>query len=275
MRAVLQGTNLFLLVLLTALVGLSSCQRAHYALYAPTPDQSVRPVAGAATNPTLAPTTLASAEATPDFPVEPIVAAPTVTEPTIEPAIPTVVRRLTVWQKYKLLLRNPTAPGCDQIVLRNGDVIDAKIKEVGVNEIKYKKCDRQDGPDYTVLKRDVLSIKYSNGEVERFNSASSSYNSPSQSSSSSNRSYSSPTNPQDDGPSTDPFAIVAISAGGLALLTGYGSFLFGAGALVFGALSLSRIRREPGRFKGKGLAVAGMVIGIVAVAIYVLYYFVY
>jgi Domain of unknown function (DUF4190) len=274
MRAVLQGTNLFLLVLLTALVGLSSCQRAHYALYAPTPDQSVRPVAGAATNPTLAPTTTASLDATPTFPVESVVTETAPTVAPVEPAIPTVVRRLSAWQKYKLLLRNPTAPGCDQIVLRNGDVVDAKIKEVGVNEIKYKKCDRQDGPDYTVLKRDVLSIKYSNGEVERFNSASSSYNTPSQSSNN-NRSYSSPTNPQDDGPSTDPFAIVAISAGGLALLTGYGSFLFGAGALVFGALSLSRIRKEPGRFKGKGLAIAGMVIGIVAVAIYVLYYFVY
>ncbi|GAB3894935.1 hypothetical protein GCM10028803_10680 [Larkinella knui] len=157
-------------------------------------------------------------------------------------------------------------PSCDQIVLRNGDVIEAKIKEVGVNEIKYKKCDRQDGPDYTISKRDVLSIKYTNGDVERFNATTSS-----SSSSSSRSSYDSPTNGQQNGPRTDPFAIVAIATGGLAILTGYGAFLLGAAAIVFGALSLSRIRKEPGRFKGKGLALGGMIAGIVSAGIILLY----
>ncbi|MBC8151426.1 MAG: DUF4190 domain-containing protein [Bacteroidetes bacterium] len=187
-----------------------------------------------------------------------------------EQTIRVVVGRPTIWHQYKRLLpRKSAAPGCDQIVLRNGDVVEAKVKEVGVNEVRYKKCDRQDGPDYTISKRDILSIKYSNGEVERFNATGTAPNS----SSGGNRpsSYNSPTNPQSDGPRTDPFAIVAISAGGLAILTGVGAFLLGAGAVVFGALSLSRIRKEPGRFKGKGLAVAGMVAGIVAAGIILLY----
>ena len=189
-----------------------------------------------------------------------------------EPAIHVVVKKPTLWNRYKQLLpRKATPPGCDQIVLRNGDVVDAKVKEVGVNEIRYKKCDRQDGPDYTISKRDVLSIKYSNGEVERFNTASTSSNI---NNSSTNKSYNSPTNSQSDGPRTDPFAIVAIAAGGLAILTGYGAFLLGAAALIFGALSLSRIRKEPNRFKGKGLALAGMIAGIVAVAFIVLYLYV-
>lgn len=185
-----------------------------------------------------------------------------------EPAIRVTVRRPSIWQQYKQMLpRKATPPGCDQIVLRNGDVVDAKIKEVGVSEIRYKKCDRQDGPDYTISKRDVLSIKYSNGEVERFGTATTNSNS------GGNRpqSYNSPTNSQNDGPRTDPFAIVAIATGGLAILTGYGAFLLGAAAIVFGALSLSRIRKEPGRFKGKGLAVAGMIAGIVAAAFILIY----
>ncbi|MBO0936462.1 DUF4190 domain-containing protein [Fibrella sp. HMF5335] len=159
---------------------------------------------------------------------------------------------------------------CDQIVLRSGDVIEAKVKEVGVSEIKYKKCDRQDGPDYTISKRDVLSIKYSNGEVERFSTAAT----PSAGSTTSGGyrpAYDSPTNGANDGPRTDPFAIVAVAAGGLAILTGYGAFLLGGAAIVFGALSLSRIRREPNRFKGKGLAIGGMVAGLLSAAAILLY----
>lgn len=162
-----------------------------------------------------------------------------------------------------MLPRKAAAPACDQIVLRNGDLVDAKIKEVGVNEIRYKKCDRPDGPDYTISKRDVLSIKYSNGEIERFTT---SYNN----SNSSNAAI--PV--QNDGPHTDPFAIVALSAGGLAIFTGLGSLLLGAAAVVFGALSLKRIRQEPNRFKGKGMAMGGMIAGIVAAAAILLYVYV-
>ena len=167
-----------------------------------------------------------------------------------------------------MMPRKPAPPQCDQLVLRNGDVIDAKVKEVGVNEIRYKKCDRPDGPDYTVSKRDVLSIKYSSGEIERFTTG----NTPS---SNTNNNYNSPARQPSDGPRTDPFAIVAISAGGLAIFTGLGSLLLGAAAVVFGALSLSRIRKEPNRFKGRGLALAGMIMGIVAAAVILLYVYVY
>lgn len=176
-------------------------------------------------------------------------------------------------QSRRLHAGRALPPACDQIVLRSGDVIEAKVKEVGVNEIRYKKCDRPDGPDYTISKRDVLSIKYPNGEVERFNSATT--NPAYGTSSGSNRqSYQSPASPPSDGPRTDPFAIVAIAAGGLAIFTGLGSLLLGAAAVVFGALSLSRIRKEPNRFKGKGLAMAGMIIGIVAAAAVLLYVYV-
>ena len=176
-------------------------------------------------------------------------------------------------QARRLHLARAVAPACDQIVLRSGDVIEAKVKEVGVNEIRYKKCDRPDGPDYTISKRDVLSIKYPNGEVERFNSATTN---PSYGTSSGNNrsSYQNPASQPSEGPRTDPFAIVAIAAGGLAIFTGLGSLLLGAAAVVFGALSLSRIRKEPNRFKGKGLAMAGMIIGIVAAAAILLYVYV-
>ena len=59
-------------------------------------------------------------------------------------------------------------PPCDQLVMRSGDLIDANILEIGVNEIRYKRCNRDDGPEYVVLKADALSIRFGNGDVERF-----------------------------------------------------------------------------------------------------------
>lgn len=161
-------------------------------------------------------------------------------------------------------VRKATAP-CDQIVLRNGDVIEAKVKEVGVAEVKYKKCDRPDGPDYTISKRDILSIKYSNGEVERFSASAAPSSAPS--SSNSRTTY----NPGADGPRTDPFAIVSLATAGVSFLLGGGGLLLVAAAIVFGALSLTRIKRQPERFKGRGLALAGLIVGVVMGGLIILY----
>ncbi|MFD2570263.1 DUF4190 domain-containing protein [Spirosoma soli] len=255
------------LVAVTALGGGSSCQRAPQAYFAPTPHPAAQRLT--ITPPT--PEPVATASVKEEIPVSTKPVWEQTTEPTFEPTVAAKVaeptRKLTLAKR--LFGSKSVPPQCDQIVLRNGDVVEAKIKEVGVNEIKYKKCDRPDGPDYTIAKRDVLSIKYTNGDVERFNATPNSYNN--SSSSGGRSSYDSPTNPQNDGPRTDPFAIVAIATGGLAILTGYGAFLLGAAAVVFGAISLSRIRREPGRFKGKGLALGGMIAGIVAAGLILLY----
>ena len=56
----------------------------------------------------------------------------------------------------------------DIIVLRNGDIINAIVKEVQKSEIKYKKVSNPDGPLYSIEKSDVLSIKYTNGEIDKF-----------------------------------------------------------------------------------------------------------
>ena len=262
------------IVALAAIVGFSACQRAPQAYFAPTVHPAPQRIAvkTLAVIPMTDPLVTASLSDAPEPATKPVWESAVAT-PSAEPAIRVAVGRSTVWHRMKRMMpglpdhRKPVPPGCDQIVLRNGDVVEAKVKEVGVNEIRYKKCDRQDGPDYTISKRDVLSIKYSNGEVERFSASSTQSNN---SSSGSRQSYNSPTNSQ-NGPRTDPFAIVAIATGAVAVLTGYGAFLLGAVAIVFGALSLTRIRKEPGRFKGRGLAIAGMVAGLVSAGVILLY----
>ncbi len=54
------------------------------------------------------------------------------------------------------------------IVMKNGDEIPAKVFEIGDTEIKYKKCDNQNGPTYSLKKEDVLMVKYPNGSKDVF-----------------------------------------------------------------------------------------------------------
>ena len=57
---------------------------------------------------------------------------------------------------------------CDNIILKDGEEISAKILEVTPDLIKYKKCDNLDGPSFSIYKSEVLMIKYSNGTTDKF-----------------------------------------------------------------------------------------------------------
>jgi len=56
----------------------------------------------------------------------------------------------------------------DKIFQVNGNVIEARVKSVGVNNITYKAWNNQQGPDYTISKSEVDKIKYENGTEEKF-----------------------------------------------------------------------------------------------------------
>ena len=62
-----------------------------------------------------------------------------------------------------------TAFSQDVITQKTGEDIQAKILEVNQTEIKYKKFDNQNGPTFTLLKSDVLMIRYENGTKDIFN----------------------------------------------------------------------------------------------------------
>ena len=57
----------------------------------------------------------------------------------------------------------------DIITTKTGEDILAKITEINKAEVKYKKFDNPDGPLYTMLKSDILMIRYENGSKEIFN----------------------------------------------------------------------------------------------------------
>ncbi|MBP5709625.1 MAG: hypothetical protein J6W84_01475 [Bacteroidales bacterium] len=59
----------------------------------------------------------------------------------------------------------------DIIVTKDAQKISAKISEVDVDVIKYKKFDNLDGPTYTMSKAEISSIIYENGSVDVFKDA--------------------------------------------------------------------------------------------------------
>jgi len=79
----------------------------------------------------------------------------------------------------------------DLIVLRDGNIIEARVLERTPSEIKYKRFDHLYGPTIVLPRNDVLSIRYENGRVEYFNTAQSSQSRQSQTSSDDNTRFNS------------------------------------------------------------------------------------
>jgi len=57
----------------------------------------------------------------------------------------------------------------DVLTKKTGEEIQSKVLEVTIAEIKYKKFDNLNGPTFTILKSDVLIIRYENGSKDIFN----------------------------------------------------------------------------------------------------------
>jgi len=56
----------------------------------------------------------------------------------------------------------------DTIIKNNGERVIAKITEIALSEIKYKRFNFQDGPTYIENKKDIEVIRFANGVTERF-----------------------------------------------------------------------------------------------------------
>jgi len=56
----------------------------------------------------------------------------------------------------------------DVITLKNGTDIKAVIQDIGNIEVKYKKFDNLNGPNYTLEKSEILMIRYENGTKDIF-----------------------------------------------------------------------------------------------------------
>lgn len=57
----------------------------------------------------------------------------------------------------------------DFIIKTNGNEIKAKVLEITIDVIKYKKFDNLEGPTISILKSEVFMIKYANGTSDVIN----------------------------------------------------------------------------------------------------------
>lgn len=134
---------------------------------------------------------------------------------------------------------------CDTIVMRNGDILQGKVVEIGEREIRYKNCDNIQGPVLVVSLSDVFMIKYPNGTRDYFTTE---------------KSQASPRG------STLPRKTHGMALSGF-IGSLVGLFILGIPlgimAVVFGAVSIGSIDKHPERYKGRGLAIASIIIGAV------------
>ncbi len=139
---------------------------------------------------------------------------------------------------------------CSKLVLNNGNEISALVIEIGTTEVRYKRCENQAGPDYVLPKSLIFLIQSPNGENEIIS-------------------------PKADKPSesgsarTNPLGVLGTLFGALGLLA-FGIPL-GILALILSGLALGKIKQEPDRHKGKGWAIAGMILGGLSILGGVLY----
>lgn len=82
-------------------------------------------------------------------------------------------------QQNNPLLEQSTVPinkqgelaACDILVMKSGDELEVKVLEIGTDVIKYRKCGSDEGPIFTIEKRDALMVKYVDGTKTVFNSS--------------------------------------------------------------------------------------------------------
>ena len=59
-----------------------------------------------------------------------------------------------------IVLLGFTSYAQDIITTKKGEDIKAKVLEITIHEVKYKKVENPDSPIYTLLKSDILMIRY-------------------------------------------------------------------------------------------------------------------
>jgi len=141
---------------------------------------------------------------------------------------------------------------CDTIMLKSGKNLVGKVEEIGLTEIKYRNCNNLSGPIISIAKSSASAILFSNGSHEIFT-----VDDPAlQSNNASNTGNT-------DERQVEGFGIAGLAAGVVGLFIA--TIPLGAVAIVFGAISLSRIKKNPKKYKGKGLAIASLILGLVLV----------
>jgi len=140
-------------------------------------------------------------------------------------------------------LEDSTKP-CQKLIMNNGNEIRAMILEISNTEIRYKRCENLSGPDYVLPKSLIFLVQHADGTNEII--------SPKQAP----KSY-------DKDRNVEPMAVIGSVLGLLGLIA-FGIPL-GLVAMVLGVLSIGKIKKNPEKHRGKGWAIASIILGALSV----------
>lgn len=147
---------------------------------------------------------------------------------------------------------------CETLVMVDGRRLAVKVIEINQQEIKYKKCDYLQGPTITVDKKDVDRIIYANGAEDII----SGYSAPeSRSPRSSSESDGQPVQKR-----LEIMALMSMLFGITGLFIA--AIVFGLMAIIFAMISFMKFSANPKEFGGRGMAIAGIIIGILDVVLF-------
>ncbi len=141
----------------------------------------------------------------------------------------------------------------DVITFMDGSELRTKIEEISPDYIAYRRCDYLDGPLIKTAPSSIFRIKYGNGMVRVFK-----HEQPAQVSQA-------PGRPMPVVQKTNGWAVAAFVSSLLSFL-----LIPAFTAVIFGIVSLTQFQNNPGKYKGKWMAIFGLILGGLVAAIFIL-----
>ena len=148
---------------------------------------------------------------------------------------------------------------CDNIIYKNGEEVSVKVIEITTDVVKFKRCDNLDGPLISVKKSEILMIRYKNGSKEIFEDNSAEL----------------------ENKEIDKSKLKVQGLGLTSMIIGIIGGLFpnlfvliisSLLAIIFSSIAMAKIKKNPEKFKGKGFAITGLVLGIILYSIFSILY---
>lgn len=238
-------TKIHITILTSILLIVSSCSRSQKALYTSNTENAKRFGLGTSPLQPIAPKPIAQVEEETNAVITPALAqekSPITADNTTNSiiTIPSAKKFSGISSLYSRKKQLPQGNCDDIIVLKNGEKVKCKLVEIGTKEIKYKRCGNLDGSTTAIAKSVVLTLEYANGTKEVINTA---------------------TIIEKSEQKTHSLAIWALAL----------SLISPPVSIVLGIIATQKINKDTKKYKGKWMAILGIVIGVVAIAVFLLW----
>jgi hypothetical protein len=153
---------------------------------------------------------------------------------------------------------NPPDSCADVITFMDGNELMVRVEEITPEYVAYHRCDYLTGPLIKKVPAEIFRIKYGNGRVRVFEHPPVAAN-----------------QQQPDDYNTQESILKPNGWAVTSFVTSLFSFLLipAFAAVIAGIVALVKFDKNPGKYKGKWMAITGLVIGLFALLIFLLFFF--